>query len=234
MFGSGKLRLRPRPGRPYPTPHTQYPSLTAILLGLLLGMRHALDADHVVAVTTIVSREQSAWRAARVGVLWGIGHTITIFLVGGSIIAFRLVIPPRVGLAFEFAVALMLIALGAFSLWRARETATRFTMPPILIGLVHGLAGSAAIALLVLAAIPGVAAGLTYLAVFGFGTIAGMMFITAAISASALAATRRLGALRRYVMAGAGALSLVFGLQLSYQIGIVNGLFTSAPHWVPR
>ena len=121
--------------------------MTAILLGLLLGMRHALDADHVVAVTTIVSRERSLLRAARIGIWWGIGHSTTIFLVGGSIILFRLTVPPRVGLAFEFVVALMLIALGVLNLWRARDDAAAAapTMPPLVVGLVHGLAGSAAV-----------------------------------------------------------------------------------------
>src|SRR5512135_274719 len=76
----------------------------ALLLGLLLGMRHATDADHVVAVTTIVTRQRSLGSAARIGVLWGMGHTLTIVLVGGAIILFNLVIPPRLGLAMEFAV----------------------------------------------------------------------------------------------------------------------------------
>src|SRR5690606_20502324 len=87
-------------------------SLTPILLGVLLGLRHATDADHVVAVTTIVARERSLARAAWVGAIWGVGHTLTLLLLGGAIIAFRLVIPPRVGLGLEFGVAVMLIGLG--------------------------------------------------------------------------------------------------------------------------
>lgn len=210
--------------------------MTAILLGLLLGMRHALDADHVVAVTTIVSREQSLWRAGRVGVWWGIGHSATIFLVGGSIILFRLTIPARVGLAFEFVVALMLIALGLLNLWRSRddEAAAAPTMPPLVIGLVHGLAGSAAIALLVLAAIPNAWQGIVYLVVFGLGTIVGMMVITSAIAAPALVATRRVTAMRRYVRLGAGALSLVFGLALAHEIGVKHQLFGAQPQWTPE
>src|SRR3954469_23215243 len=80
-----------------------------LLIGLVLGMRHATDADHVVAVTTIVSDQASLWRASAVGALWGIGHSLTILLVGGVIVVFRVVIPPRLGLAMEFAVAIMLI-----------------------------------------------------------------------------------------------------------------------------
>ena len=208
--------------------------MTAILLGLLLGMRHALDADHVVAVTTIVTRERSLGRAARVGLWWGVGHTTTIFVVGGTIIVFRLVVPPRVGLAFEFAVALMLIALGVLNLWRARDDVRAPTMPPLLIGLVHGLAGSAAIALLVLAAIPNPVQGLVYLGVFGAGTIAGMMAVTTAIAAPTLVATQRVTAMRRYVRAAACALSLAFGLLLAHDVGVRHQLFGAAPTWMPE
>src|SRR5262249_40311662 len=90
-------------------------SLPIILLGLVLGMRHATDPDHVTAAATIVSRQRSAWSAGLIGSLWGVGHTITITIVGGLIILFDVVIPPRVGLAMEFSVALMLILLGVLS-----------------------------------------------------------------------------------------------------------------------
>src|ERR1700685_4561983 len=82
------------------------------LLGLLLGMRHATDPDHVVAVTTILSRENRIGAAARIGLIWGLGHTLTVLLVGAAIIVFKIVIPARLGLAMEFAVALVLILLG--------------------------------------------------------------------------------------------------------------------------
>src|SRR5919202_680871 len=91
-------------------------SLSVLALGFILGMRHATDADHVVAVTTIVSHQRSIARAAGVGALWGVGHTATILLVGGAIIVFRLAIPPRLGLAMEFGVAVMLVLLGVRSL----------------------------------------------------------------------------------------------------------------------
>src|SRR6266550_9323704 len=93
--------------------------VSVAVLGFLLGMRHATDPDHVVAVTTIVSQQRSLARAARTGVLWGIGHTATILLVGGAIIVLKRQlsgIPPRVGLSLEFAVAVMLIVLGLLTL----------------------------------------------------------------------------------------------------------------------
>src|SRR3981189_3871573 len=85
-------------------------------LGFFLGMRPATDPDHVIAVTTIVSRQRSMRHAVLIGVLWGLGHTITILVVGSAIILFGLVIPPRVGLTMELSVGLMLILLGIFSL----------------------------------------------------------------------------------------------------------------------
>ncbi len=92
------------------------PFVTVILLGLFLGMRHSTDPDHVVAVSTIVSRQGSIRSSATIGLLWGLGHTLTIFLVGSAIIVFGVVIPPRLGLSMEFCVALMLILLGVLNL----------------------------------------------------------------------------------------------------------------------
>jgi hypothetical protein len=159
---------------------------TAILLGALLGLRHATDADHVVAVTAIVARERSLGRAARVGALWGVGHTLTLLLVGGVIVAFRLVIPPRVGLGLEFGVALMLIGLGYANL-RAPDAPVRegAVARPLIVGTVHGLAGSAAVALLVLATIRESLPALAYLLVFGIGTILGMVLTTVILAAPA-------------------------------------------------
>src|ERR1700733_6452538 len=82
------------------------------LLGLLMGMRHATDPDHVIAVTTIVSRERRLTAASRVGIVWGLGHTLTVLAVGAAIIVFKIAIPARLGLAMEFAVAIVLILLG--------------------------------------------------------------------------------------------------------------------------
>ena len=191
-------------------------------------MRHATDPDHVIAVTTIVARQRSIKHAALIGILWGLGHTITILVVGTAIILFRLVIPPRIGLALELSVGFMLVLLGILNLtgtlnWirhrigagaRARlplhahgnslhshapgvgaepqgqvEVSTTEDnldralnslglfriLRPLVVGVVHGLAGSAAVALLVLATIPNPLWAIVYLSIFGVGTIAGMM-----------------------------------------------------------
>jgi high-affinity nickel-transport protein len=209
--------------------------MTAILLGALLGLRHATDADHVVAVTAIVARERSLWRAAKVGALWGVGHTLTLVLVGGAIVAFRLVIPPRLGLGLEFAVALMLIGLGYANLRRpTEEAAVRAAVRPVLVGTVHGLAGSAAVALLVLATIRETAPALAYLLVFGLGTILGMVIATVILAAPAMYAGSRIGRLQGGIRVAAGTLSIVFGLLLARELVVDGGLFTAVPTWDPH
>jgi hypothetical protein len=209
-------------------------SLTPILLGALLGLRHATDADHVVAVTTIVARERSLLRAARVGAVWGVGHTITLLLLGGAIIAFRLVIPPRIGLGLEFGVAIMLIGLGFSNLRRETEEKPLTLTRPLLVGVVHGLAGSAAVALLVLATIRETLAAAAYLLMFGAGTVLGMMIVTVMLAAPALYATSRVTQMRTGVRFAAGALSIVFGLLLARELIVDGGLFSATPTWDPH
>ena len=266
-------------------------SLPVIVLGFLLGMRHATDPDHVIAVATIVSRQRNAWGAALIGTLWGIGHSLTIMLVGGAIILFGVVIPPRVGLAMEFSVAVMLILLGTLTLTGIMQRLQAMVSPgqelegelhvhahrhddyvhthhhghgpgahghpddatpvsrldrvfggvgvyqvirPLIVGLVHGLAGSAAVALLVLATIRDPIWGIAYLLLFGVGTIAGMMLVTAAIGVPFAYTARRSVRVHRYLGVASGLLSLGFGVFLAYQIGFVDGLFTGDPRWTPE
>jgi hypothetical protein len=212
--------------------------LSVTVLGFLLGMRHATDPDHVVAVTTIVSQQRSLGRAARTGVLWGIGHTATILLVGGAIIVLKIqlsAIPPRVGLTLEFAVAVMLVVLGLLTLAGGERRVADSTARPLTVGFVHGLAGSAAVATLPqVALIPNPMWALAYLAVFGVGTIVGMLLITASIAAPSLLAVHRFAGLNRTLRIASGVASIAFGLFLAHRIGFVNGLFTSAPAWTPQ
>lgn len=215
-------------------------AFSVALLGFLLGLRHATDADHVVAVTTIVARERTLRRAAWIGALWGIGHTFTVFVVGGTIVAFRLVIPPRLGLMLEFGVAIMLILLG-FSNLRADTPARGHGHThefdhrrPLIIGTVHGLAGSAAVAILVLTAIPDTGWALAYLLVFGVGTIVGMMLVTVLLAAPAVYAGERVARLQGSIRIAAGALSIVFGLMLARELIVGGGLLSAVPTWSPK
>jgi high-affinity nickel-transport protein len=226
--------------------------LPLLAFGFVLGLKHATDADHVVAVSTIVSRERSLRGAAWVGAMWGVGHTVTVGIVGGAIVLLGLVVPPRVGLSLELGVALMLVALGAFNLLGLRRDArahdghahdARSTAAPrrslaqlarsLFVGVVHGLAGSAAVALLVLASIRDARQGVAYLAVFGAGTIAGMALLTTLVALPVAFASGRFARMQRSLVCAAGAASVAFGLFLFWRIGFVDGLFTAAPHWSP-
>jgi high-affinity nickel permease len=269
---------------------TMTSGLAILAIGFFLGMRHATDPDHVIAVSTIVSRERSIAKAAYIGILWGLGHTLTILAVGAAIILLGLAIPTRVGLTMEFCVGLMLILLGVLNLtgtmkwmsekfspahppvtgdhahihehgakmhfhWHSHAPlsdhhAESLTPPPALersfaglglyqslrplfVGIVHGLAGSAAVALLVLSAIHEPKWAVLYLLVFGVGTIAGMMLITSVIALPFSFAGYRFAWLNRSLVIGSGVLSLAFGVFVCYQIGFVDGLFTAHPNWNP-
>ena len=261
----------------FPTAHSLFfkdklvPFVTIILVGLFLGMRHSTDPDHVVAVSTIVSRHKSIKHSAMIGMLWGLGHSLTIFLVGAIIIFFGVVIPPRLGLSMEFSVALMLILLGVLNLtgvlrWiterftpseprkerseilssvttARRETFAERTLwrlglyqalRPFVIGLVHGLAGSAAVTLLILSTITSPAWATAYLLVFGGGTMVGMMLMTTAIAMPLAYTGKKFLSANRFMTTTSGVVSMAFGLFLVYHIGLVDGLFTSQPHWIPR
>lgn len=212
-----------------------------LLASFLLGMRHATDPDHVVAVATIVSRERAAARAAGIGALWGLGHTVTILVVGGAIILFKFSISPRVGLSMEFAVAVMLVALGVFNTvggFRGRaddDARSRPTsLPPLLVGTVHGLAGSGAATLLVMSLIPDPRWAAAALLVFSLGTILGMATVTLAIALPSAYAGGRVVRLQRGLRVASGVVSACFGLYLAHRIGFVDGLFTANPQWTPR
>jgi len=252
-------------------------------LGFFLGMRHATDPDHVIAVSTIVTRARGTKRAALIGAVWGVGHTLTILIVGAGIILFGWVIPARLGLSLELSVGIMLIILGIMNLsgllarvpvgqgthshahphddyvhthphghdpeshpHRSDQTPVAWLdrqfgrlgayqlLRPLVVGVVHGLAGSAAVALLVLATIPSPSWAIGYLLVFGLGTVAGMMLITALIALPAGYAERRRAAWQRGLRFASGLVSLGFGLLLAWQVGIVQGLFTGSPEWTPH
>ena len=263
--------------------------LSIITMGFLFGMRHATDPDHVIAVSTIVSGQGNLKRASIIGVAWGVGHTLTVIAVGFLLIFFRIALPPRVGLAMELAVALMLIFLGLNNLRGfLHRTVRRFQvggpddedliryhrfendshthihahytahshdtqsntvetmdgwfhmsgiyqlLRPLIIGIVHGLAGSAAIALLVLTTIRSVPWAVGYLVVFGIGTVLGMMLITITMGSTFAYAGKHIASARKHFASVSGTISAALGLFIAYHVGFVDGLFRAQAYWIPR
>jgi high-affinity nickel-transport protein len=201
--------------------------LLTFITSLLLGMRHATDPDHVIAVTTIVTSERSLGRASRIGALWGIGHSLTILLVGGAIIVFKVTFSVRLGLSMELTVAIMLIVLGLLNLFTVSARPEPVSPArPLLIGVVHGLAGSAGAALLLVPLIDDPRFAALYLLVFGVGTIVGMSLVTLAIAAPALAVGAPTARVQRALRLASGTVSVLFGIYLAYNIGVGDGLFS--------
>jgi len=209
--------------------------LFTFVTSLLLGMRHATDPDHIVAVTTIVTRERSVLKAAGIGAIWGVGHTITLLLVGGAIIAFKIGFNARVGLSMELCVAVMLIVLGILNLFDVKKrTGAPSSSRPFFVGVVHGMAGSAAAALVIVPLLDDPRWAALYLLTFGLGTVVGMTVVTISIAAPSLLAAAHMPSFQRSLRLGSGALSVVFGLYLAHRIGFADGLFTADPRWTPR
>jgi len=214
--------------------------LALLSFGLLLGLRHAADPDHVVAIGAIAARTRRLWPAARLGMVWGLGHTLTLFMVASGITVFNWVIPPRLGLGMEFCVALALVVLGLANLdprghdraakWRGIGSSRR----AFLVGLVHGLAGSAAVALLVVSTVREPLWACAYLLVFGVGTLLGMTLITAGFALPVAMAAHRWHSGDRAIRLATGGLSVALGVWLVYHIGWNDGLFLATPNWTPR
>ncbi len=252
----------------FATPPSSFASMGALAvlaLGLVFGLKHATEVDHVVAVTTIVSEQRKLWRAALVGALWGAGHTASLVIVGAIVLVLRVAIPERVAEWLEFGVAVMIVTLGVNTFVRAlrrrhevhvhkhqhdgfthahvhfhdEETVHDGTMPahshaikrigikPLLVGAMHGLAGSAALTLLVLAQIASPLVGILYLLVFGFGSIVGMLIMSGLVGLPFVLSTRKVDGIHYGLQTAAGALSICFGLWYAYETGIASGLLAT-------
>lgn len=223
-------------------------SITLLGFGFILGLKHALDADHVVAVSTIVSQTKSLKKSSIFGLLWGVGHTTTLFLAGFFILTLKLVIPAKLALSFEFIVGLVLVFMGGDLLIKIRAEKLHLHKHKhddkihahlhlhedsknhhrhhrsFIVGMVHGLAGSAALMLLVLATVKSTVQGLLFILIFGIGSVAGM-FVTSMIVGLPFILTSRFDRINEGVKITAGTISIILGLTIMYQIGIVGKLF---------
>lgn len=233
-------------------------TITVLGAGFILGIKHALDADHLAAMSTMVSRKKGLLASPIIGSLWGLGHTTSLFAAGLIVVLLDVSIPDRLALTMEFGVALMLIALGLNLLRKlffggrlhAHEHAhgerghmhphvhnpqevsvsvtthheTLFDKRPFLIGLVHGMAGSAALMLLVLSTIDDRSIAMLYIAIFGIGSVGGMLIMSTVMSLPFLLLAGRFRKLGSVLEGLAATASIAFGFLLAYEVGIVESL----------
>jgi len=199
------------------------PTNFAILgLGFVLGLKHAADADHIVAVTTFIGDEKRVLRACAIGLFWGFGHTLALSAAGLAVVGLKLPISGRLAARLEFAVAVMMVLLGArllatmHSSWhrRHRPVDWRFGLRPLAVGLVHGAAGSAALTLLALSTISSPLDAVLYILLFGLGSIVGMAAVSLLIAVPFYMAQTHLAAALRPIQATAGILSCAVGVYL--------------------
>lgn len=225
--------------------------------GFLLGLRHAVEADHVAAVASLSARNTSLAQAVRVGTFWGVGHTLTLFLFGGIVLLADTIVPEQLAWALELAVGVMLIALGIDVLLKlirgrfhlhvhrhddgtthfhahshagsedhdhahehAHAHAHRFPVRALLVGLMHGLAGSAALVLLAVSNAPSVATGLLYIAVFGLGSIFGMAILSVAIAVPLRYSARTMTWFHHGLQGVIGVATIALGASVIYELAL--------------
>lgn len=242
-------------------------ALSILVIGLLLGMKHATEADHLAAVATLATRQSTLANTIRQGVAWGIGHTLTLLLFGGIVLALGKAIPQQMERMLEFAVGLMLIALGIDVLRRLVQQRIHFhphthgqgathlhahshvgegrqpyglhrnaphrhghsrelPVRAVAVGMMHGMAGSAALILLSLGAVQSVTMGILYIALFGLGSIIGMALLSVAIAIPLKLSAGYFTRMRNGVTAAIGGFTFALGGYVVYQIGFVEGLLT--------
>ena len=236
-------------------------TLAVWTIGLLFGLKHATEVDHVVAISTIVSQHKNVFRSAIVGALWGAGHTVSLLVVGVIVLSLRVGIPERVSGWLELAVAFMIIALGISALWRAarhnskvhvhqhshdglshthihfheNETqhapvssakhshaVSRLGWKPVLIGMMHGLAGSGALTLLILTQIGSFWIGFLYVVIFGIGSTVGMLLMSGLIGLPFALTSNRLTHLHQGLQTVAAVLSIAFGIWYAYEVSFAR------------
>jgi cytochrome c biogenesis protein CcdA len=215
---------------------------SVLMIGFLLGLRHATDADHVVAVAALATQERSLSRVVRQGLVWGLGHASVLFGLGAVALLTGKAIAHDLAQALEVCVGVMLVGLG-LDLWRriAKESARSrdprsnhrirsHTLPgrAFWVGVMHGLAGTASIVLLSVASMSSVVGGLVYIAVFGAGSVLGMAILSLVIGVPLRFSVRGVGPLHHRLSTAIGAVSFFLGLFVIYRVGVLEGFFATA------
>lgn len=222
-------------------------SLTLLGTGFILGLKHALDADHVAVVSTLASQTKSLKKTSLIGAAWGLGHTTTLLLVGIVVLLFKIAIPARAALTLEFIVGLVVIGFGLDLLRKlargtvhahrhehdgvvhthlhshAAQPAHRHSHRAFAVGALHGLAGSAALTLLVLTTVTSTLQGVAFILIFGLGSILSMLIISSIIGLPFLLTTR-FTRLHTGIQALAGAASIAIGLLIVIETGFTRHL----------
>ncbi len=242
-------------------PESSLSTITPSLLlafGFVTGLQHATEADHITAVATLVSKNRRLSKASLLGVLWGAGHTLTLFIAGLAVLLLAVSIPAKLALSLEFGVGIMLIILGLSVIRSVRKNvfidsffnmfSTKHMHPhahgnkihvhhhdhdeehahshkSIIVGMIHGLAGSGALMLVVLSTVDSVMTGLAYIALFGIGSIVGMLVISTAIGLPFVFTAKRFSNVNRYIRTIAAVVSIGLGISVMYEIGVIEQLF---------
>jgi len=220
---------------------------SVLMLALILGIKHAIEPDHVIAVSTIASQSKKLWQASLAGIFWGIGHTVTLFIVGLIVIVMKGQISEKWSMSLEFLVGIMLVYLGVKTILSFKNSHVhthqhkhlhthqssgdhkhRYKNVTYLrstfIGLVHGLAGSGAMVLLTISTVKSIEEAAIYILIFGAGTVIGMLFFTTIIGIPFVLSKKR-GAISGTLGMATGVISAVFGVYYMYNLGINEGLF---------
>lgn len=210
---------------------------SVLSIGFILGIKHAIEPDHVIAVSTIASKSKKLWQSTLAGVFWGIGHTATLFLVGIVLIIMKNEISDKVSMSLEFLVGIMLVYLGIMNIlnfvkkkqhqhMHHEQTTNKMSyLKSTAIGLVHGLAGSAAMVLLTMTTVDSVGEAAAYILFFGAGTILGMLVFTTVLGIPFVFSSQKYN-VNRVLALTAGGVSMIFGIYYMYNLGVTEGLFS--------
>ncbi len=209
--------------------------LSILFFGFILGIKHAIEPDHVIAVSTIASQSKKLWRSSLAGVFWGVGHTATLFIVGIVLILMKGELPEKWAMSLEFLVGIMLVYFGVAAVRSVKNVRIQghdhvhtagdvSYSKSMFMGLIHGLAGSAAMVLLTMSTVNSVWEGAAYILIFGAGTVVGMLFFTTIIGIPFVISTGKVG-LNKALTQATGVVSTAFGFYYMYNLGITEGLF---------